>query len=340
MFAKSFGAESALVSPLITCGTHAITLALFGVLRPNDTLLAYGSPYDTLKQVISGKNNGSLADFKVKYVELPMERKANPEKIALEVEKHKPKMFYLQRSKGYSKREDAINIAEMKAIFDAIRKKDKNVVIMVDNCYGEFLEEKEPTEIGADIIAGSLIKNAGGGIAPTGGYVIGKKKLIEQIAGRLTAPTLRGEVGSYSAPYTPYFEGFFIAPHVVSRAMKGSMLLGKVFESLGFATSPNPNKVPKDFVRSVTFNDKEKLIKFCQLVQKFSPVDSHFLPLPWEMPGYKDDIIMASGSFTQGSSIELSCDGPIRPPYIAYIQGGLTYEHLKLLAIEILISKI
>ena len=207
---------------------------------------------------------------------------------------------------------------------------------MVDNCYGEFTEEKEPTDFGADIMAGSLIKNPGGGVAPTGGYVVGRADLVKLAAGRLTSPTLGSEVGSYNASYYPYFQGLFIAPHVVSGALKGNLLLGKVFEKLGIESTPKVGEVTYDIIRSIKFNDEKKLIEFCQLVQSMSPVDSNVVPIPWDMPGYNDKVIMAAGTFIQGASIELSCDGPIRPPYMCYLQGGITYEHVKLLAIATL----
>ena len=335
VFANTFGAQAAIASPLLTCGTHTLSTALFGMLRPGDLFVSIGEVYDTLHDIISGKNNGSLAEWGVKYKEIKFNGNMSElDGIKAQISAMKPRLVFIQRSRGYTKRKDGYSISELKELIALVKSVSKEIIVMVDNCYGEFTEEKEPTQVGADIIAGSLIKNPGGGIAPTGGYIAGKKKLIDLIAGRFTAPSLGTEVGSYNASYQPFFEGLFIAPHTVSRVLKGSMLLEKTLEFCGIKSLPNG--IPHDIVRSITFNNKDKLITFIQNVQKISPVDSHLLPLPWAMPGYKDEVIMAAGTFVQGSSIELSCDAPIKPPYIAYIQGGLTYEHIQILCLNLL----
>lgn len=337
LFAHVFGAQAAIASPLLTCGTHTLSTALFGVLRPGDLFVSIGDVYDTLGDIISGKGNGSLAEWGVKYKKINYTGKvAEQSRVQTEIKKLNPKLVFIQRSRGYTKRNDGYSIDELKQLIALVKSANKNIIVMVDNCYGEFTETKEPTDVGADIIAGSLIKNPGGGIAPTGGYIAGKKSLINQIAGRFTAPSLGTEVGSYNASYQPFFEGLFLAPHTVSRVLKGSMLLQKTLEYCGISSAPKGR--PHDIVRSIEFGNKDKLIEFIQSVQKLSPVDSHLLPLPWAMPGYKDEVIMAAGTFVQGSSIELSCDAPIKPPYIAYIQGGLTYEHVKLLCQNLLMA--
>lgn len=338
LYKEIFKSEDAIVCPQITCGTHALTLPLFGILRPGDSMLSItGKPYDTMDDIINGVENkdiGSLKDFNISYSFIEMKGdKIDVAKCLKTIEILKPKLIYIQRSRGYSTRE-ALSVYYIKDVIKKIREIDNKTVIMVDNCYGEFTEDIEPIEAGADICAGSLMKNAGGGIAPTGGYIVGRKDLVELSSGRLTSPTLGIEVGSYNASYYPFFEGIFVAPHVVACALKGNILLGKVLSKLGINSTPKVGFIPHDTVRSIMFNDKDKLISFCQLVQSLSPIDSNVTPIPWLMPGYKDEVIMAAGTFIQGSTMELSCDGPIRPPYICYIQGGLTYEHVKILAIE------
>ena len=335
IYARAFGGESAIVSPLIASGTHALTIGLFGLLRPGDTMLSIsGRPYDTLADVIFGDGVGSLNDFKVSYEEINL---INDDFDAPNVEKYlktnNPKIVYIQRSKGYSTRQ-SLSIEKIAKIVKIIKNINKNQLIFVDNCYGEFVEKLEPCEVGADVMVGSLIKNAGGGIAPTGGYIVGKADCIEQISSRFIAPGIGMEYGSYAGSYLPFFQGCFVAPHVVLSALKGEILFGKVLEKLKIKSFPNTNELPSDIVRTITFNEEDKLIDFCRLIQKFSPVDSMTVPFPWNMDGYADKVIMAGGSFVQGSTIELSADGPIRPPYVAYMQGGLTYEHLKLVAIE------
>ncbi len=335
IYAKSFGAEAGIVSPLITSGTHALTIALFGILRPDDIIFSItGKPYDTLMGVIFGEGNGSLRDFKVKYEDIELkDNDFDYELIEEKVIKLKPKMIYIQRSRGYTSRE-SLSVKKIEKVISFIREFDKNAIIMVDNCYGEFVEKLEPTNVGADIMVGSLIKNAGGGIAPTGAYIVGRNDLIELVSSRFIAPNIGLEVGSYAGSYTPFFQGCFLAPHVTMNALKGNILLGRVAEKLGFNSFPKLGEMPHDLVRTFEMKNADNLIDFCRMIQKFSPVDSSVIPYPWDMPGYDDQVIMAAGAFVQGSSIELSADGPIREPYLVYLQGGLTYEHLKLVAIK------
>ncbi len=330
-FASAFGAEAAIVSPAICSGTQAITVGLFGVLRPGDLMLSItGDPYDTLRDTVSGSGIGSLADFGVKYDKIPLKNgKIDLKKVLAYLSKNKVKMLYIQRSRGYEWRE-ALSVSHIGEIISAVREAGFSGCVFVDNCYGEFVEKQEPTEVGADICCGSLIKNAGGGIAPTGGYVVGKKEYIDLVAGRLTAPSIGGEEGSYAFGYQYFYQGLFLAPHTVLQALKGSMLIGKAMADLGYKTLPTAGKAPYDVTRSIVFGDKQKLIDFIQSVQAVSPIDSFVTVCPSEMPGYNDEVIMAAGCFVQGSSIELSADAPVRAPYIAYIQGGLTYEHQKI----------
>ena len=331
LFADIFGAESAVCSPNIVSGTHAISLALYGVLRPKNTVLAIsGQPYDTLLDVIYKEGVGSLKDYGVEFNYIPLKNdKIDFETVKKSIADKMPDMIYIQRSRGYEWR-DPICIEDIKNAINYVRGLGFNGCIFVDNCYGEFVEKLEPTEVGANVIAGSLIKNPGGGIAFTGGYIAGDAKYIELIQNRLTAPSIGGEVGSYQAGYQTFFQGVFIAPHVVLQALKGSMLFGAVLSELGYKTSPEVGKIPYDITRSIMFNDRDKLISFIQSIQKNSPIDSHVSVMPWEMPGYTDEVIMAAGCFVQGASIELSADAPVKPPYIAYLQGGITYEHCKI----------
>ncbi len=326
-----FGAEQGICSPNIVSGTHALSLCLYGVLRPGDTALSItGEPYDTLSEIIHGSGNGELLDFNIKFESIPL---LNGKIDVLAVEKYlsenTPKMIYIQRSRGYEWR-DALSVSEIGEVIFHVKSLGFNGCIMVDNCYGEFVEKLEPIEVGANLMAGSMIKNAGGGIANTGAYVVGDKKYVDLVQNRLTSPSIGGEVGSYAFGYQQLYQGLFLAPHTVLQALKGSLLFGCVLTKLGYETSPCINKIPFDITRSVKFNDKNKLISFIQCIQKNSPIDSYLEVMPWEMPGYSDDVIMAAGCFVQGSSIELSADGPIREPYIAYLQGGLTYEHCKI----------
>ena len=337
VFSEVFRAEDSIVSPLIANGTHALTLALFGLLRPGDSLLSItGKPYDTLDEVITGQGNGSLADYKINScnVELTERGEYDFAQIKEKMIALCPKVVFLQRSKGYAWR-DAMSIEKIEEGIDFVRKIDKNVTILIDNCYGEFVDKKEPIEVGADVIVGSLIKNPGGGIAPTGGYISGKKSCIEQISYRFTAPSLGMEVGSYIGGYLLYFQGLFLAPSTVKNALKGNVLIGYALRPFSFETMPKPGDMPYDIIKSIKFNTAEELIAFCQLIQKISPVESYVVPEPWDMPGYAHQVIMAAGTFVQGASIELSADGTVRPPYVAYLQGGLTYEHCKLTAMEI-----
>ena len=330
IFADVFGGEDAIVSPNITCGSHALKIALFGLLRPGDTMLSItGKPYDTLDDTIFGssKDLGSLKDWGVKYQQIDLKNGQFDRSSILAAVKNAPAIVYIQRSKGYEWR-DAVSINEMSDIIKDIRLIDKNVPIVVDNCYGEFVEKYEPTQIGANIIIGSLIKNPGGGLAPTGGYIVGAKELIEKISASYTSPSLLKEVGSYENGYRLFYQGLFLAPHIVMQSLKGSALIGRVLEKLGYSVMPKADGKMYDIIRSIKFNTKEKLIAFCQEIQKNSPVDSFVSPEPWDMPGYNHQVIMAAGTFVLGSSIELSCDAPIKEPYILYLQGGLTYEHV------------
>ncbi len=338
VFAKTFGAEKAIVSPLLTCGTHTISTVLFGLLKRNDIMLSItGMPYDTIQSSIFGKDNNSLEDIGVIYkqIDLNDDSSFNLNKISKDVKKYKPKVVYLQRSKGYANRL-ALSPYDMEEVFKLIKKLSPNSFIVVDNCYGEFVDKIEPTQVGADVIMGSLIKNPGGGLAQTGGYIAGTEKAIDLISTRFTNPSLKLETGSYEMGYRMFYQGFFLSPHVVAQALKGVLLIGEVMIEKGFKVLPSNDTIMQDIVKAILFEKEEDLIKFVQSVQKCSPVDGYVLPLPWDMPGYKDQVIMAAGTFVGGGSIELSCDGPIRKPFTAYIQGGLTYEHVKVLAEKLL----
>lgn len=333
LYADVFHAEKAIVSPNIVSGTHALTLMLFAVLRPNDELLAVsGMPYDTLTDVIMGKNKGSLADYGIKFncIDVKVDENLTPQfdynAIENALKSRKIKAVFAARSRGYSLRQ-AISVQNIADLITFVKKISPDTLVIVDNCYGEFVEKYEPTDFGADLIAGSLIKNIGGGIAPTGGYVAGKADLVEQASYRLTAPSLGMEEGSYAYGYLPYFQGLFSAPPIVKNALKGSLLFAKAYSELGFETLPRNNMMPYDIVTSIKLGSSERLIDFCGAIQAVSPIDSNVKPMPWDMPGYQDQVIMAAGAFVQGSSIELSADGPMKEPYIVYVQGGLTYEH-------------
>lgn len=332
VYSDIFKSEDALVRGQFISGTHALAVTLFGLLRPNDTMLVIsGTPYDTLHEVIGIKENkSSLKSFNVKYEEIDLiNNDFDYDKIINRVSTNNIKLIYIQRSKGYSTRK-SISIDALEKVIKKIREVNKSAIIMVDNCYCEFVTKKEPIEVGADICVGSLIKNLGGGIAPNGAYVVGKKDLIELVSERLTAPGEGKEVGPSLNMNKPLLQGLFMAPSVVSSALKTAILTSIVLEKLGFIVEPKWNEERVDIVQNIIFNDKEKLIKYCQGIQMGSPIDSNALPCPSDMPGYDDKVIMAAGAFTQGSSIELSCDGPLRPPFIAYQQGGLTYEYGKL----------
>lgn len=336
LYADVFGAEAGIVSPLLTCGTHTISTALFGLLRPGDYLLSItGDLYDTLEETLLGKDNGSLQDFGVKYDKIDLlGEDFDFAAVQKRVKKLKPKVVFIQRSRGYSSRK-ALGVEQIGKACEFVKKISPKSFLVVDNCYGEFVEIDEPTNHGADVIVGSLIKNAGGGLASTGGYIVGCKKAIDLIAKRFTCPSLGMEVGSFEAGYRIYFQGLFMAPHVVAQAMKGALLIGKVMEEKGYKTLPSSQEKSSDIIKSIVIGNSEQLIKFVQTVQKFSPIDSFVTPLPWDMPGYDDQVIMAAGTFVGGASIEMSCDSPIRPPYIAYFQGALTYEHAKAVAEEL-----
>ncbi len=331
VYSDVFCTDSAIVSPNITSGTQALTVALFGLLRPNDTLLSVsGKPYDTLHKVISGENIGSLKDYNIQYGEIALlDDDFDYETIAKYISNIVPKVVLVTRSRGYSWR-NALSAKSIGKLTEFIKNISKNIIIMVDNCYGEFVESAEPTQAGVDIAVGSLIKNIGGGLAPSGGYIVGKEEYIEQISYRLTAPSIGREVGSYYGGYHYHYQGLFLAPHIVMNALKGSILFGKVFTELGYKTFPPYDSECYDIIRSIKFDTKEELILFCKMIQEISPIDSHVSPEPWDMPGYSEQVIMAAGTFVQGASIELSADAPIKAPYIAYLQGGLTYEHAKL----------
>lgn len=330
--ADVFCAEQAICTPAIVSGTHALSLCLFGVLMPGDKALCItGTPYDTLHDVIYGDNIGSLKDYGIEFECIPLKNGIIDKNAVKDYfsKNKQPKMVYLQRSRGYEWR-NALSIDEIADAVNALKNCGFNGCVMLDNCYGEFIEKREATEVGVNLMAGSMIKNLGGGIAPTGGYVVGDSKYVNLVQNRLTAPSIGGEVGSYAFGYQYFYQGLFIAPHTVLQAVKGSMLFGKVLSELGYETSPLPNEIPRDIIRAIKFGNSEDLIKFIQNIQKNSPIDSHVDAMPWAMPGYEDEVIMAAGCFVQGSSIELSADAPIKPPYIAYLQGGITYEHCKI----------
>ena len=332
-YADAFGAQAAIVSPLLMSGTHAISTALFGLLRPGDTMLCItGDPYDTFIDIIRGENgHGSLKEWGIKDKVIPLcEGKIQMQK-ALEEIKSDPsiKLVHMQRSRGYDVR-PSLSAEYLLQCAAQIKKEFPQIIIMTDNCYGEFVEASEPVGDDIDIIAGSLIKNAGGGFAPTGGYVAGKEYFVDKISHRLAAPGLGGEIGSYASSYMPFFQGLFMAPHIVSQALMGVTLISKVMERMGFDVLPASNSKRYDITQTVVFKNPDKMIAFIRGIQASSAVDGNVVPYPWDMPGYNDRVIMAAGTFVQGSSIELSADGPIREPYAAYVQGALTYEHAKL----------
>lgn len=337
VFARAFGAERAIVSPALLSGTHTINVALFGILRPNDrALIITGTPYDTIRKVLWGEGNGSFKDFGIKFdvVELDGGKPDYPA-IAAALKSQDYKMVYIQRSRGYELR-DSFTVGEIGEICYFVRNRGFGGCIFCDNCYGEFAEEKEPTEVGVDLMAGSLIKNAGGGLAPTGGYIAGRELFMGLAEGRLTAPSVGAEVGSYAYGYRLFYQGFFLAPHVVAQILKGGLLIGACLESLGYRTYPKTDKIPADITRAVRFETEKQLTDFIVSVQECSPVDSFVRPEAWDMPGYEDKVIMAAGTFVGGATSELSADAPIREPYLAYFQGGLTYEHCKIACKKIL----
>ena len=331
VFAEVLGAEDALVRNQFISGTHALTVALFAMLRPGDTMLSInGKPYDTLDEVIGiVKNKSSLISYGVKYEQIDLiGNEFNTSKIIGRAKQGNIKLICMQRSRGYSLR-NSLSLESIKNIVKEIRSVNKDAIIMLDNCYGEFVDTVEPLEIGVDLIVGSLIKNLGGGLAPNGAYIAGKKDLVELAADRLTVPGQGKEVGSSLGANKKIIQGLFLAPQVVANALKTAVFASRMLEKLGYTVSPKYNEKRTDIVQLINFEDEKKLIKFCQGIQMGSPVDSNSIPEPWDMPGYTDKVIMAAGTFVQGSSIELSCDAPIRPPYTAFLQGGLTYEYGK-----------
>ncbi|MEK3865516.1 methionine gamma-lyase family protein [Paenibacillus sp. FSL H7-0716] len=332
VYADVFGAESALVRPHFASGTHTISTALFGVLRPGDELLYItGRPYDTLHKVIgqAGDGTGSLADFGITYreVALTAEGKIDWEEVTLSINE-KTKVIGIQRSRGYDWRA-SFTVAEIGDMTARVKSLKPDVIVFVDNCYGEFTEELEPPQVGVDLVAGSLIKNPGGGIAETGGYICGRRDLVELTAYRLTAPGIGGEVGAMLGTTRGLYQGLFMAPHTVGQALKGSVFAAAVFQRCGFETKPAWNEPRTDLIQAVSFDGPDHLIAFVQGIQRAAAVDSHVVPEPWDMPGYEHPVIMAAGTFIQGGSLELSADAPIRAPYIGYMQGGLTYSHVK-----------
>ena len=332
IYADVFGTEDALVRPQITCGTHALALALMSNLRPGDELMSpVGKPYDTLEEVIGIRpSKGSLAEYGVTYsqVDLLPDGSFDYENIKKAIN-DRTKLVTIQRSKGYATR-PTLSVTRIGELISFIKNIKPDVICMVDNCYGEFVEEKEPLEVGADMIVGSLIKNPGGGLAPIGGYIVGKKECVENAAYRLTSPGLGKEVGASLGVIQSFYQGFFMAPTVVSGALKGAVFAANIYEKLGFSVIPNGTESRHDIIQAVTFNNPDAMIAFCEGIQAAAPVDSYVTPEPWAMPGYDSDVIMAAGAFVQGSSIELSADGPIKPPYAVYFQGGLTWYHAKL----------
>lgn len=332
VYADVFGAESALVRQQIISGTHAITLSLFGVLRPGDELMYItGQPYDTLQSIVDGgdKDTGSLKDWGIGYqhIDLNAANKVDFDAVKAAISE-KTKVVAIQRSKGYATR-PSFTIDEVAEMIQQVRAMKEDVIIFVDNCYGEFVDYKEPTELGADLMAGSLIKNPGGGLAKVGGYIAGRADLVEKCAYRMTTPGIGAEAGPSLNTLTDMYQGFFLSPHVVSQALKGAVFSAAILEHVGMTPEPPFDAKRTDLIQSVSFNNAQQMIQFCQAVQQNSPVNAQFAPEPSLLPGYTDEVIMAAGTFVQGASIEFSADGPIRPPYTVYMQGGLTYEHVK-----------
>ena len=334
IYAEIFKTEAALVRSQFVSGTHALAVALLGNLRPGDELIGLtGTPYDTMQSIIGYpvKTKGSLVDLGVTYKELPM----SGEQVDLEAVKKivtkNTKMVHIQRSRGYSSLRKTISVAEIGRIIAAAKEVNPDVIAYVDNCYGEFIEKQEPTEVGADIMAGSLIKNLGGGLAPTGGYIVGRADLVENASYRLTAPGLGGEMGAtLGDTQREFYQGLFLAPHVVQQAVKTAIFAAAVFQKLGYEVKPLPQEARHDIIQAIKLESKQRLCDFCIAIQSNSPVDAHVAPVPAPLPGYQDDIVMAAGTFVQGASIELSADGPCREPYNVFFQGGLTFEHGRL----------
>lgn len=336
IYAEIFKAEDALVRTQLISGTHTISTTLFGILRPGDTVISInGKPYDTLDEVIGIRENpSSLKAFGVKYDQVELKNgKFDLQGIEKKISEEKPKLVMIQRSRGYEYR-DAFIIDEIEEAISAVKKASPNTIVMVDNCYGEFTEKKEPIEVGADVAVGSLIKNIGGGIAKTGGYIVGKKEIVDLISDRYSAPGLGKEGGATFQNNRDVLQGLYMAPHIVTEALKTAIFAARLLEQLGYEVSPKFDAKRSDIVQMIKFNDPDKLIKYCQGIQAMSPIDSNVVPEPWDMPGYDSKVIMAAGAFVSGSSIEMSCDGPLRAPYVAYMQGGLTYGYGKLAVIN------
>lgn len=332
VYASVFKAEDALVRPQITCGTHALALALMSNLRPGDELLSpVGKPYDTLEEVIGIRpSNGSLAEYGISYSQVDLLEDGSFDYDGIKAAiNEKTKLVTIQRSKGYASR-PTLSVERIGELISFIKNIKPDIICMVDNCYGEFVQKREPIEVGADMCVGSLIKNPGGGLAPIGGYIVGSKVCVENAAHRLTSPGLGKEVGASLGIMQSFFQGLFLAPTVVAGALKGAIFAANVYEKLGFSVIPDSTEDRYDIIQAVTFNKPEGLIAFCQGIQAAAPVDSYVTPEPWDMPGYDSQVIMAAGAFVQGSSIELSADGPLRAPYTAFFQGGLTFYHAKL----------
>jgi len=332
IFADVFGAEDALVRPIIVNGTHALSLCIQGIVRPGDEILSITEkPYDTLQGVIGiREEKGSLKEFGVTYEDVDFLPDGNIDLKGIKKKiNEKTKLVMIQRSKGYSWRK-SLSIEDIKGAIEVVKSINKDLIVMVDNCYGEFLDTKEPTEVGADIMAGSLIKNPGGGLALTGGYIAGRKDLVEMISYRLTTPGIGKECGLTFGTTRNVLQGFFMAPYVTSQAVMGAIYCARMFERLGYDVLPKYDDLRSDIIQVVKLKNAEEVIAFCQGVQAAAPVDSYVKPEPWAMPGYEDEVIMAAGAFIQGSSIELSADAPIRPPYNVYFQGGLTFDHSKM----------
>ncbi len=332
VYASCFCAQDALVRPQITCGTHALALALMSNVRPGDEILSpVGKPYDTLEEVIGIRpSKGSLAEYGVTYRQVDLKKDGSFDYDAIrQAVNARTRLVTIQRSKGYAAR-PTLSVARIGELISFIKSIKPDAICMVDNCYGEFVEEKEPTQVGADMIVGSLIKNPGGGLAPIGGYIAGNRECVENAAYRLTSPGLGKEVGASLGVIQSFYQGLFLAPTVVSGALKGAIFAANIYEKLGFEVIPNGTEERYDIIQAVTFGNPEMLRAFCEGIQAAAPVDSYVTPEPWAMPGYDSDVIMAAGAFVQGSSIELSADGPLRPPYAVYFQGGLTWYHAKL----------
>lgn len=345
IYADVFGGEAGLVRPQIISGTHAISIALFGILRPGDELLYMtGKPYDTLEEIVGirGSGNGSLKEYGISYNSVSLTEEGQIDWQAVEKAiKPNTKMIGIQRSKGYATR-PSFTVAEIGEMVRFVKEIKSDVVVFVDNCYGEFVEEQEPCHVGADLMAGSLIKNPGGGIAKTGGYLVGKAEYVESCSYRMTSPGIGAEAGASLYALQEMYQGFFMAPHIVAQALKGAVFTAAMLERCGMNSQPSWDADRTDLIQSVQFDDREKMVAFCQAIQFASPINSHVTPYPSYMPGYEDDVIMAAGTFIQGASIELTADGPTRPPYVAYVQGGLTYSHVKMavcLALDRLVEK-